>query len=450
MKASKMATCLAALCTLYGIGAYAATWVNTSGTSSVNWRSSSCDPGWDVVYPDGQGAVAIFPAASKKNSVVVEGADGIRLGSLILDAGTQNADFQIQNPSGTAAPIPALTFDQDGDGSGYAVISNTSKRARVNLGSSYTVNLADDLLLVNRGDESYSRTFAISITGTITGSGKLIVDSDQNYTNGCVAISSSSSSFVGETHVVSGCLKVQNNKPFGDFSNVVRLGKTGGPEAKILLDGSAPTISNPIVVESGASGELSLGVVVVNAATFKSTFAGALTLNGPVSFDVPLCFVKNGTSYYGTNVVSGAISGAGRLTKKKDGVLKIESASNVWTGGTTVSDGTLVVAAGSSLGSGDVEVSRGATLELLGSDAISDSANLAIGDDGSAVGVICVPDGTTEVVARISVGGKLVSKGTYAALDSSAGGAVVKVPWISGTGLVRALDGKSGMAIIIR
>ena len=451
MKASKMAIVLTACFALcLGGGALAATWVNTSGDSAVDWRSSNTNPGWDGTYPDGQGDVAYFPSTSKKNSVQIFGDAGIRLGSLILDSGTQSTDFQIQNQSGNTAPVPTLIFDRDGADSGCAIISNSSKRARVNLGADYTLELADDLMLVNRGDEAYSRTFSISITGKITGSGNLIVDNDQNYTNGCVAISSAASTFVGETRVISGCLKVQNNKPFGAVANVVRLGKAGGHEAKILLDGSSPTISNPIVVEGGAVGELSLGVVVLNAATFTSTFAGALTLNGPVSFDVPLYFVKNGTPYYGTNVVSGAISGLGRITKKKDGVLKISSTANDWTGGTTVSNGRLVVAAGSSLGSGDVEVAPGAILELLGADAISDSANLSIGDNGSTVGVVGVPDGVTEVVARISVGGKLVAKGTYAALDSSASGAIVKVPWISGSGLVRALAGKSGMAIIIR
>ena len=423
MKTTRMTTLLTTFFMLcFCGGAYAATWVNTSGTSAVDWRSSNADPGWDGSYPNGQGEVAYFPSTSKKNSVQIYGSSGITLGSLFLDSGTQNTDFQIQNQSGNTAPVPTLIFDKDGAGLECAIISNSAKRARVNLGADYTLELADDLMLVNRGDDAYSRTFSISITVKIIGNGNLIIDSDQYYTNGCVAISSASSTFVGETRVVSGCLKVQNNKPFGDVKNVVRLGKAGGHEAKILLDGSSPTISNPIVVEGGAVGELSLGVVVLNAATFTSTFAGALTLNGPVSFDVPLFFVKNNTPYYGTNVVSGAISGVGRLTKKNNGVLKIASESNDWSGGATVSNGTLVVAAGSTLGTGPLDVCDGATLDLA-SDV---------------------------TVASVSLNGKLQQKGVYAALGSDDPKAF-KVAWLTGVGKLTATEGRvPGLSISIR
>ncbi len=426
MKTTRMTTLLTTFFMLcfYG-GAYAATWVNTSGATNTKWSNSKTDPGWDTDYPNGQGAVAIFPASSKKNSVTMDVDCGVTLGSLILDAGTQNTDFQFGSSVSSGA---TLTFDQDGNGPGYAVISNTSKRARVNLGADYEVNLADDLFLVNRGDENYTpqRTYSISITGPITGKGNLTIDSDQIYTNGCVAITGhKNNSFTGETHVVSGCLKVQNaqgNKPFGIESNIVRLGRHGGSEAKILLDGSSPKISNPIVVEGGAVGELSLGVVVLNAATFTSTFAGALTLNGPVSFDVPLFFVKNNTSYYGTNVVSGAISGVGRLTKKNNGVLKIASESNDWSGGATVSNGTLVVAAGSTLGTGPLDVCDGATLDLA-SDV---------------------------TVASVSLNGKLQQKGVYAALGSDDPKAF-KVAWLTGVGKLTATEGRvPGLSIIIR
>src|SRR5262249_2127786 len=86
----------------------------------------------------------------------------------------------------------------------------------------------------------------------------------------------------------------------------------------------------------------------------------------------------------GSLTLSGAISGSNSLTKKGTGTLTL-SASNSYTGGTTIAAGTLVVTQDAALGpaAGSTLVASGATLALAGGFTYATVENLFLNGPGA-------------------------------------------------------------------
>lgn len=451
MKATKMVIVpMAAACVLTAV---ASEWYGGDDSGQAqngNW-SSTGRPGWSPSVPNGSGAVAFFGESSPKCTVFQDVSGGVTIGSLVLDT-TRANDLQVKEATNASNPYPPVIFDEDGSGPGFAVISNNATRVRIQIGSKVPVVLQDDLLLVNANPGIHTRSFAISITSNISGSGDVTFDNCLDEpANGPIVLSSSTSDFIGNVLIRRGCAKAVYAKAFGATSNVVTLGAEGYGDATLCFEGSGLTFTYPIVVSQVTSGRLRIHGESLSADPGKNcavTLTGPIELRGDVVFDIP-AKPYAGADWTFQQTVNAVISGAGGLAKENDGPLVFKKA-NTYAGGTKVGGGRLVVEANAALGSGNVEVAPGAVLELLGSSAIDDAANLDIGVEGTDTGVVSVPDGATEVVGSVSVGGKLVAKGTYAALDSTAGGSVVKVAWVSGRGLLKTLGGKPGMFVIIR
>ena len=427
MKASKT---LALLTALVSAAVHSSEWygANDDDTAAIGVWSSDGKPGWNGTgVPNGQGAVAYF-GSTKKNTVTQDSTTGVTIGSLILNLDPTIATIDLMLNGASTTALGPVTFDQDGAGPGYAVMSNNAARVRMQIGANAPVTLNDDLLLVNTTPDTYHRTFSISITAKISGSGNVTIDNQLDRPDEApILLNNSSSDFEGNVLLRRGCAKAQGNKPYGKTTNTVTLGAEGYGDATLSFEGTSMTFLNPLVVSKVTNGRMrifgeSLSQKPTKSGDYAVTLKGGVTLNGDVVFDIPSHAYNDGTIVCPfAETVDSVISGEGGVAKENNGTLVFKKA-NTYAGGTVLKAGTLSLANGATLGTGGVDVYDGATLELA-SDV---------------------------TVASVRLNGKMQQKGTYAALDSSAGGAVVKVPWISGTGLMRALDGKSGMAIIIR
>ena len=426
MKASKT---LALLTALVSAAVHSSEWygANDGGTAANGVWSSDGKPGWNGTgVPNGQGAVAYF-GSTKKNTVTQDSTTGVTIGSLILNLDPTIASGDLILNGASTAPGP-VTFDQDGAGPGYAVMSNNAARLRMQIGSNAPVTLNDDLLLVNTTPDTYHRTYSIAITAKISGFGNVTIDNQLDRPDEApILLSNSSSDFEGNVLLRRGCAKAQGSKPYGKTTNTVTLGAEGYGDATLSFEGTSMTFPNPLVVSKVTNGRMRIFGESIFSRPSKSgdyavTLKGGVTLNGDVVFDIPSHAYNDGTIVCPfAETVDSVISGEGGVAKENNGTLVFKKA-NTYAGGTVLKAGTLSLANGATLGTGGVDVYDGATLELA-SDV---------------------------TVASVRLNGKMQRKGTYAALDSSAGGAVVKVPWISGAGLLRALGGKAGMAIIIR
>lgn len=402
--------------------AFASEWYGADGNGTAtagNW-SSDGKPGWNGTgVPNGQGAVAYF-GSTKKNNVSFDG--DYTVGSLILDHQAKNLDLSL---NGTGV----LSFDS---GNSCSVISNNAPYSRIMFGSNVKAHVAGGLEVVNVTQDEFAtqaRTMSIGMK-TITGSGSITIDNaidNPSYNHGTIQfVGSSASTFEGPVLIRRGCIQAKDSKPFGNVANIVTLGAEGYGDATLCFEGTSMTFSNPLVVSKVTNGRLRIYGESISKPSSSGSYAvsltGGATLNGDVVFDIPSHAYNDGAIVCPfTETVDSVISGVGGVTKENNGMLVFKKV-NTYEGGTVLKAGTLSLTSGATLGTGGLDVYDGATLDLA-SDV---------------------------TVASVRLNGKMQQKGTYAALDSSAGGAVVKVPWISGAGLVRALDGKSGMAIIIR
>lgn len=140
-------------------------------------------------------------------------------------------------------------------------------------------------------------------------------------------------------------------------AGTVTLAETGGDNfdggitvnaGTLILDDAHSAISGSLVVASGATMQIG------NNDANGNLPSGTVTLDGTLIFDQSI-----------SNTVATSISGGGALTQNGSGVLTL-SASNSYTGNTTVNAGTLALTgAGTIADSAGVAVS-GATLDLSG------------------------------------------------------------------------------------
>ena len=392
---------------------------DANGTAANGDWSSNGQPGWNGTgVPNAQGAVAIFNSV-KKNNVTQDVVGGVTIGSLVLDLPSNSAlDLSIGGSNG-------IVFDQDGTGPETAVISNNAARARISCGSNVPLTLNDDIHLVNATPDTYARTYSISITGKISGTGNLTMDNLLDSPgNGPIILSSASSDFEGSVLVRHGCAKAGNTKAFGKTTNVVTLGSAGCGDATLCFEGTALTFAYPIVVAANTGGRARIYGELLGNDPKKDTvvtLTGSITLDGAVVFDIPSkSYSASGTEWSFTETVDAVISGVGSLTKENAGLLVFKR-QNTYSGGTILKAGTLSLTSGATLGTGSLDVHTGATLDLAGDVTVD----------------------------ALYLNGKMQKKGRYAALDSAAEN-VVKVGWITGAGVLTPLQNPPGLAVFIR
>ncbi|MFT3990730.1 MAG: autotransporter-associated beta strand repeat-containing protein [Luteolibacter sp.] len=165
----------------------------------------------------------------------------------------------------------------------------------------------------------------LQIDSTITGSGNLNIGGANANRLGTVILAGDNT-YTGTTTLTRGNLQLAN----------------------------ANALSGSTLITNATAGKLlfSSGITTFNVGGLSG--AGDIALTDTASSAVTLSVGANNAS----TTYSGALSGAGALTKKGTGTLTLSGASS-YTGGTTVTDGTLTAGNASALGTGSVAVNGG-------------------------------------------------------------------------------------------
>jgi fibronectin-binding autotransporter adhesin len=318
-------------------------------TTGANWNPASA--------PITAGSVATFSGVA---TLGVSVGSAISVGTISLE-GSNNAAWNINITS------PLLTLNQDGAGTGFATISNSNTNTgfsnQLTFGQAFSgLVLGDDLLISNTGASTVANG-SISIRNSISGTGNVTFSNVANsvvdastYAGAIRLQSSSTNSFTGAVLVEKGAVVFAASSAFGNSANTITLGKSGSGSATMLAVGGTLTVPNNIVVASGSGGTLMMGSVITGGSN-ATTYSGTLTLNGDVS-------LRSENSVAAPTLLSGVISGAGKLTKIGGGFVTISNASNTFTGATKVSAGTLSLGHVDAIKTSPLDVTGAGTVEF--------------------------------------------------------------------------------------
>lgn len=354
--------------------ASASTWIGNPG----DW-SSDGNPGWNGTgVPNAQGAVAEYLGGSSATTTQ-DIALGVTVGT-IRSGGAGNASWTITLTN-------AITLDQDGAGSGAALIENARTAIggyRLNIGVG-TLTLADDLIIRNSSN-STSTSGGINMAANIGGTGNITFDNINNSTSaGQIVLAggaANTSDFTGNVLIRRGAVIFNDKDHFGNkTTNVITLGESGQGSATLVSNAAVGDVINNIVSAAGTGGTNLLGSTSA-AASGNTTYSGTVLLNG----DLSLTSSNTGAGHV---TLSGVISGGGSLTKTGAGIAQL-SGVNTYTGDTTVSAGTLLLLAGSEqrfviedanvsnqiLGTGILDLNGTLRLDITGLTATSGTWNL--------------------------------------------------------------------------
>jgi len=178
------------------------------------------------------------------------------------------------------------------------------------------------------------------------------------------------------------------------------IGSAAGRNGVFVLTGGTASFGSAGVVKGPGTASVNLGGGTVGAmAAWSSTLGMVLTgSNGDTNFNTS----------GGDIGLSGVLSGTGGLIKAGVGTLTL-SASNTYTGLTTVNAGTLAIDNSGAVASGTVIVANGAVCELRNpAGAIPGSAAIYISGSG-----MLKLNGIVESVAKLYFDGGLVKTGTW-------------------------------------
>jgi len=213
---------------------------------------------------------------------------------------------------------------------------------------------------------------------------------------------SGSNSFSGATTISNGAILLSNSDA--------------------LMNSTATSIASGLRFDTGIGAFYLGGLSGSNGLVLSDTAGGAITLN------------VGGNN--GSTTFSGVLSGGGALVKSGTGALTL-SASNSYSGNTTVSGGTLQLGNASALGSGGLIV-NGGTLDLHGKSVrvpdfsgaggtitslASGTSTLAVATSGTSTYAGAIVNGVGAVVLSESGSGALVLSGSIqmAGLNANSG-----------------------------
>ncbi len=305
-------------------GISGSTSVLKSGTGEVLWTGTQSFTGGTTI----NGGIDALGADSSTTAATVE-SPGLTGGS--------NASL------GSGGVIVAgggeLRFGGRGGATVYTYV--TSNPITISGGSIYSVDAQQELaggLTVNSGGASLFTSWATKnlwIHGAWAGSGNVVIDNWQPNTGdtsgGYVLVDSAANPYNGIITI-----------------NGPSTGYLGG----ILQIGNVTALANATIVNNNTSGLLF---------TVTSPQIGAL--GGSGSFTLPSGSLNIGANGASTNY-SGALSGAGGLTKSGSGAMTLSGSCN-YTGPTSVTSGILEIT-GSVTNSSSANISSGAVLFLAG------------------------------------------------------------------------------------
>ena len=378
-----------------------------------NWlyggNSSVFYAGADVTFNDtGSNTPAInFTTALSPRSVLVNSTNsytfsgvGQLTGAMSLTkSGTGTLTISNANTYTGATTVNAGTLNLAGNESGATNslwVTNVANAATVNVQTNGVLVIGNgnaiQLGITNYGGSSAQ---ALNVNGSVTNNGTLYVGR------------------VGTVNVNPGGTWIQNGAMFiksaGGYS--ANMNVLGG---LFTYDGSSPMVLSPAAVQPI---DVGTGILTIGGGTFTTgqgvsnnagvnyrgyaqivlTNGGALVLAADIpqftmwvnTNSIPNIWLTNGGGVFNTaghsTTISNLIGGSGQLTKLGAGTLTL-SASNSFTGGTTISNGELWV--NGYIGTGTVMVASGGTLGGVGRVEGTVTLNGMVAPGGGAIGTL--------------------------------------------------------------
>jgi autotransporter-associated beta strand protein len=343
--------------------------------------------------------------------------------------------------------------------------------------------------ITNNGTLSFNSTANVTISQNMTGTGNLTKSNTNTLT-----LSGAGTNFSGLTTINAGTLAISNNMTIGAIAGAGNM--TIGSGFTLTTNSSTNSTFSGVISSSGAlmkngTSTLTLsgnntysGTTTINAGTLEIASTGLLgggNYSGNIVNDGSLLIASNSNQ-----ILSGAISGIGALTKNGTGTLTL-SGSNSYSGGTTLNTGTLNINNATALGTatftiagGTIDNTSGAAITLssnntqswnsdftftgtndlnLGTGAVAmnnsrvinvAAGNLTVGGviSGSNRGITKNGNGTLILSgANTYTGTTTVNSGTLEAANAGALGSTVQVN--GGTLLVTADDAINGMTVTL-
>ena len=293
---------------------------NNSPTNSVTSKGTMTITGGEVLTPIGHTVTAGYVAGASNNAMVITGGL-LDANSLVCQYGGGNI---ISNAGGIyqfATLTPTITTNGGPvvlnggtiscrDLSAVDVRANQSGTQLANI--TYSAGGTNTFRLNNSTNSTSNQAYTFTPSLGATNYAKLdLVNGTTCYRAGSVTIGADGAMLVSNT--------------LATFVSALT-----NYSANVNLTASTLTASNGIIWADGAAATTTAGTVVFDTYTTNKLGLGAGN------------FVTFNQSADATQVVNGVMLGAGNLTKSGPGVL-ILSASNLYTGATTVSNGLLLV-----------------------------------------------------------------------------------------------------------
>ncbi|WP_303795107.1 autotransporter-associated beta strand repeat-containing protein, partial [Sandarakinorhabdus limnophila] len=189
----------------------------------------------------------------------------------------------------------------------------------------------------------------------------------------------------GGTTISAGTLQIGNGGTSGSITgNITNSGA-------LVFNRSDSLVYSGSISGSGSlnkSGAGTLTLTGANTYTGDTTIsAGSLIIGTAGTAGAGALSIASGSVFeYASSAnqtISGAITGAGSLSKSGAGTLTL-SGANTYSGGTTISSGTLTISSDSNLGTGNLTL-NGGTLEAIANTVISTTRSIALGSGGGSL-----------------------------------------------------------------
>lgn len=227
----------------------------------------------------------------------------------------------------------------------------------------------------------------------------------------------SANTYSGGTTVAGGTLRYGRTGSLG--TGAVIIGSVGGGDATLENYLAGWTTANNISTVAGSGGTLTLAAT--GGTNFSSLVSGTVTLNDSL-------VVRSEAATGFAMRLTGAVSGAGGITKTGAGVLRLENDNAGYSGTTTISTGTLQlgnngttggIGSGTIVNNSTLTVSRSNTLTLnntmSGTGALVQAGTgttIISNDANSYSGGTTVASGTLQIGRSSSLGTGLIALGS--------------------------------------
>ncbi len=332
---------LALLAAIASTPSFAATtdfWNAGSGewTNSANWLTAP--------FPNAVDSLAIFESAPISPTIITV-ASPVTIGSLLLDSPNSYRFDSVTSGS--------LTFASTTGTSTLLMTAAGTAASTLTL----SVNLANTLAISNNS------TAPLAFTGTLTGTGNLILNghgevdlrgSSNTWTPANIFVNAGTLSTLNGTiaslgNINSGTVTIANGAQI-DFSGIVSTSTASQFTKTVVLGGSGV----PPVQATLAS---------LNTSAATSSLMGAVILNGGGIFNTRSSAILNIGDPTGLPGIA-SLSGIGPLIKVGTGLLAINIPAT-FTGGTSITAGTLTInSPGSLVGTGEIGLFSTARLNI--------------------------------------------------------------------------------------